>query len=580
MKQLKVTIGQFTDKGKKNLNQDSINAHHPDGWLLDIKGVALAVADGISPSPVSHQASEIAVKNFISDYFSTPESWAVKTAGMRVCHALNSWLYSQTMAGAGRYNKEKGHLCTLSAVVIKNHTAHIFHIGDSRIYRINAQGSELLTKDHRVWTSRQHSYLSHALGMEPQAEFEYFSTPVAVGDVLVLMTDGVYEHIPLDSLTDKLQHAERNLNQLAKRLCERALSAGSNDNLSIQIARIEQLPEQVQWHLQQDIETLPLLNSIRVGQQVDQYQLLREIHKSSRSQVYLAQDKQTKQYLVLKFPSQQSAHDPEFLKKLLTEEWVARRINSQHVVKTPVQRSRKSALYVVTEYAGEQTLAQWAIDNPQPNLNQIRTLLQQLSKGIYAFHRKDMLHQDLRPENILIDEHNTLKIADFGSVYIHGLSELNTDYRATYLEGTALYSAPEYFLGEMGSPAADLFSLAVITYFLLSGQYPYENKVARCKTLSEQKKLRYIPLSNYREDIPQWFDKALARALHPQPEKRYDSLFEFVQDLSRPNSDYLKVEKLPLIQREPIRVWQGISVFFMLLSAWLAWLLHQAASIV
>ncbi|WP_017443732.1 bifunctional protein-serine/threonine kinase/phosphatase [Gayadomonas joobiniege] len=578
MQALKVSIGQYSEQGKKSLNQDSINAHHPDGWTLDIKGVALAIADGISPSPHSHQASEIAVKNFISDYYSTPESWTVKTAGLKVCQALNRWLYNQTMQGAGRYNKEKGYVCTFSGLVLKNQTAHVFHIGDSRIYHISKTGIEQLSKDHRIWTSANHSYLSQALGIEPQAEFEYFSCRIERGDILLLVTDGVYEYLPMAEISNELKRDPRNLNQLAKRLCKTALARGSKDNLSLQIARIDQLPEQLHWQLQKDVEQLPILKQLAAGQQVDQYRLIRQLHHSSRSQVFLAQDTD-KKYYAIKFPSGESAQNPEFLSKLLTEEWVARRINSVHVVNSPPQSTAKSALYVVTEYAGNQTLAQWAVDNPTPSLTLVRDILQQLCKGLYAFHRKDMLHQDIRPENIIIDEDGTIKIADFGSVYIQGIGELENSPPATYLQGTALYSAPEYFLGEQGSTSSDLFSIAVLAYYLLTGQYPYGNKVARCKSLASQRALSYTDIRHYREDIPNWVDKTLARALAVQPNLRYDSLFEFLQDLNRPNPSYLKPQKLPLIQRNPMAFWQGLSGILIIVCGYLAWLLHQAGCV-
>jgi len=91
--QLRVSIGQASDKGCKKINQDFHGACVPKEPLLTSKGVAIGLADGISSSDVSQHASEIAVKGFLDDYYSTSESWTVKTSVQRVLKATNSWLY-------------------------------------------------------------------------------------------------------------------------------------------------------------------------------------------------------------------------------------------------------------------------------------------------------------------------------------------------------------------------------------------------------------------------------------------------------------------------------------------------------
>src|SRR5690606_27420071 len=116
----------------------------PENYLLQQKGVVCAIADGISSSNVSHIASETAVSSFINDYFSTPESWSVKTSAERVITATNSWLFAQTQQSQGRFDKDRGYVCTLSALVLKHDQAHLFHIGDARIYRIQGQQIEQL----------------------------------------------------------------------------------------------------------------------------------------------------------------------------------------------------------------------------------------------------------------------------------------------------------------------------------------------------------------------------------------------------------------------------------------------------
>src|SRR5437763_4064106 len=191
--ELRISIGQHSDKGRKQTNQDFHGALTPGEPLLSLKGIAIVLADGISSSNVSHIASESAVKSFLTDYYCTSESWSVKTSAQRVLAATNSWLHSQTRRSQYSYERDRGYVCTLSAMVIKSTTAHIFHVGDSRIYRVSGTTLEQLTNDHRVTISSEQSYLGRALGVNPQIEIDYLMFGVEKGDTFVLVTDGIYE---------------------------------------------------------------------------------------------------------------------------------------------------------------------------------------------------------------------------------------------------------------------------------------------------------------------------------------------------------------------------------------------------
>ena len=152
-RELQISIGQHSDKGRKPINQDFHGVLIPAEPLLSSKGIAVVLADGISSSNVSHIASESAVKSFLTDYYCTSESWSVKTSAQRVLAATNSWLHAQTRRSQYAYDKDKGYVCTLSAMVIKSTTAHIFHVGDCRIYRVAgtcARAADRRSPRHRL----------------------------------------------------------------------------------------------------------------------------------------------------------------------------------------------------------------------------------------------------------------------------------------------------------------------------------------------------------------------------------------------------------------------------------------------
>src|SRR5215207_6797460 len=123
-RELKISVGQYSDKGRKEINQDFHGVLIPDEPLLSLKGIAVVLADGISSSNVSQIASESAVKSFLTDYYCTSETWSVKMSAQRVIAATNSWLHAQTRQSQFSYERDKGYVCTLSAIVVRSTTAH------------------------------------------------------------------------------------------------------------------------------------------------------------------------------------------------------------------------------------------------------------------------------------------------------------------------------------------------------------------------------------------------------------------------------------------------------------------------
>ncbi len=557
--ELKISAGQYSDKGRKEINQDFHGICIPKEPQLSAKGIAIALADGISGSDVSHIASESAVTSFLEDYYCTSDAWSVKTSAERVLIAANSWLHTQTQQSQGRYDKGKGHVCTFSAMVIKSTTAHIFHVGDARIYRLRDRVIEQLTNDHRIWVSQEQSYLSRALGINPQVEIDYQSLQVEKGDVFILATDGVYEHLDADFIVNTVQGSHDGLGQAARTIADEALRQGSIDNLTIQLVRVEELPIGEASEMYRQLSALPLPPILEARMDFDGYKILREVHGSHRSHVYLAADVETNKLVIIKTPSIDLQHDPAHLEQFLMEEWVARRLNSAHVLKPCLQTRTRRYQYVVMEYIDGQSLAQWMVDNPKPDLETVRGIVEQIAKGLLAFHRLEMLHQDLQPENIMIDTTGTVKIIDFGSTRVAGIEEMATPLERRDILGTAQYTAPEYFLGETGSARSDIFSLGVITYQMLTGRLPYGAEVAKSRTKAAQRKLQYDSVLDDHREIPAWVDSALRKALQPNPYERYEELSEYLFDLRHPNQAFLNRTRPPLLERNPLAFWKGLS---------------------
>lgn len=562
--QLKITVGQYSDKGRKEINQDFHGVLVPREPQLGSKGIAIALADGISSSDVSQEAAQAAVTAFLDDYYCTSDAWSVKTSAEHVLAATNTWLHSQTQQSHHRYDRERGYVCTFSGIIIKSRTAHLFHVGDARIYRLRGAALEQLTEDHRVRVSSVQSYLARALGMDRKVEVDYQALPLEEGELLLLATDGVYEFTDAACVAAAIEGCAGNLDQAAQAIVEEALKRGSGDNLTLQIIRIDELPTPESNEMFRQLSELPFPPALDARMDFDGYRIVREIKGSARSHIYLAVDGETGERVVIKTPSVDLQANPAYLERFLMEEWIAKRINSPHVLKPCSPTRQRHYIYVVSEYIEGQTLAQWMIDNPKPELPAVRGIVEQIAKGLQAFHRLEMVHQDLKPDNIMIDGTGTVKIIDFGATRVAGVMEIATPIEQINLLGSAAYAAPEYFLGENGSSRSDIFSLGVIAYQMLSGKLPYGVEVAKSRTKAAQKKLAYQTVLNEEREIPAWIDDAIRKAVEPNPFDRYEELSEFIYDLHHPNNEFLNKTKPPLIERNPVIFWKSVSFVLML----------------
>ncbi len=566
--ELEIAVGQYSTAGIKESNQDSLGYRAAEHALAQTKGFAAVIADGVSVSDYGGDAAKACVVGFLSDYFSTPESWSVKKSAQQILNALNIWLYRQGLGST----RDESRISTLSAVVCKSSTAHVFHVGDSRIYRLREGALEQLTVDHRTWVSSDKSFLSRAMGSEIQLQIDYSRHDLQPGDILIQTTDGVHDFVEDKAIRDIVIADSRDLDKAAELVVRRASDNNSNDNLSCQILRVDALPAQQADEIYQQLTELPFPPDLNEGMILDGFRIIRELHASSRSQLYCAEDTETGLLVALKTPSANFKEDVAYIDRFMLEEWVGRRLDNPHVLKVYEPTRRRNFLYHISEYLPGQTLRQWMHDNPQPELEEVRHIVEQIAKGLQAFHRQEMLHQDLKPDNIMVDQKGTWKIVDFGSTKVAGIAEIDSPVYRESILGTKNYTAPEYVRGKPIGSNADIYSLGVITYEMLTGKLPYGEMPASWSKKSWQG-MCYIPARDCNGAIPGWFDGALKKAVSPDAGNRYRELSEFLYDLRNPNKALISQDKRPLLERNPVVFWKATSFLLACAVVWLSVLL-------
>lgn len=579
---LQVIAAQLSDKGVKDVNDDALVMHLPEGAGRRSQVMIAVIADGLSSAEEGGRAAVIATRTFCSDFLATDLNWSIKTAGFKVVSAINRWLHGQGQHYNHRYST---HLTTFSAVIISASTAHIFHVGDSRIWRFRqAQRSgqaalECLTKDHTIQMGET-SQLIRALGMDWRVDVDYSQVDIQVGDYFLLTTDGVHGVLSTEELTQLIQthsasnHASsdeenQSIDECVHAILSAAQQANSQDNLSCQLIHIKELDlsSDKPPHLANFPPLLP--DILLAGQQVDGFEIVAELHANSRSKIYRATQLSDQRQVILKTPAAQFSDDVEALHAFMQEEWIGQRIVHPDIVATLSPEQPRQFLYLVQEYLAGQTLRQWRKQHPEAPVETVIQFVRPAVRALRALHRRETLHQDVKPDNFIvlheaiddlpnkIQSHARLKLIDFGSAQAGSVTDTRTR------PGAMEYAAPEYALDQPVSAKSDQFALAVTFYELLTGKMPYGDNYVYARKPSDFAKLEYIPATTYNPHVPTWMDAALMRACSLNPEARYDDLGEWQADLERPNYDLTR-PKMPLIEKHPVKFWQTVSALLLL----------------
>ncbi len=546
---LKVTIAQVSDKGPKPENQDTVGARIPEGSALTTKGIALVVADGVSSSNSAKLASQSAVTGFLTDYYATPDTWRTQQSAVTVIQSLNRYLWGQSQNNV----LEEGCLTTFSSIIFKGDKCFIFHVGDTRVYRYRDNTLEQLTQDHSQKIDKNTTYLSRALGADSILEIDMHSDEIQIGDMYFLSSDGVHDTIPYHKLRNLL-NLHKDPETITEKTLELATELGADDNISIQAVRIDQTGTPSQRDAITVLSQLPFPPALYEGNTIDHYHVEKIIHESERSQVYLVKDKSERSY-IMKTPSINYDDDPAYTERFVMESWIGSRIQNPHVVRVIQPKRERKFLYYLTEHIAGPTLSQLIKERAPIGIPDAVELIESLTKGLRAFHRKDTLHQDIKPDNVIVGANGPV-IIDFGSCFVAGVHEAGAPFQRDTILGTLTYSAPEYRYGGKISQRSDQFSLAVILYEMLTSHQPYGEKFEDAMEIKAFQRLKYIPATKRNPLIPTWLDRALEKALDVQPNARYSTLSEFMKDLKRPNPNWIGPKETPLLEKDPLKFWK------------------------
>ncbi|WP_422730972.1 protein kinase domain-containing protein [Litchfieldella qijiaojingensis] len=543
----------------------------PERPLLQVKGASALISDSTSRNAIAKQAGDLSVRGFLADYFSTPDHWDVKTSATRVLRALNGWCHSQS-----GYVDGGSYISSLSAMVYRGREAHLFHMGDTLVFRLRGAEFEQLTRDH-VTDLGGYRYPSRALGLDGSIDIDYISMPLKQGDIFLFTTQAVRGTLMPSDYVQLIRQDVSDLNAACERLANTAQARAQErgyggEQFCFQLVRIDQLPEEETDQPSKLYGDLPVPPELLPGDRLDGLEIREVLSRTAQSRVYRVRDTYSERDMVMKAPSPELSNRNAYLEHFLLQQWVVERVNSPFVAKVMEPSRPRRHLYYLMAYVEGERLSDWARRHPQASLAQRLDIARQLGKAVQALHRRDLLHQQIHPDNVLIDSHGQVVLADFSACRLREGDGHKRSRELARQLGLTEHSAPEYALDDDVGRRSDQYALASTIYWLLTDQLPYALPPHQLRSHTDLEKLAYRSARTFNPEISAALDDALRRALDPQRALRFRRLSEFLYALRDPQGQ-IRSRSNPRLFREPANFWQGVAGVLLLLLV-LSWLLR------
>jgi serine/threonine protein phosphatase PrpC len=544
--QLEVRFGQASERGKRESNDDFAAVRESDAGA---RTVVAAIADGVSGAG-GRLAAETVVRGFLDGFQSEPATRTVERAATRVLTAMNRWVHSQGQQDALR----RGMATTFTAAILRGRRLHALHVGDTRAYRLRDGTLTLLTRDH----TRDHPDMRHvlirAVGLEETIRPDYAAWDLIAHDRYLLCCDGVHASLKSEQLRNLL--AERTSpDEVASRIVSAALDAGSHDNVTAVVLDVLAVPAADRLDIEALMADLPIAELPKVGDTIDGFRLEEQVSDGRYSRLFRAEDTLEKREVIVKFPHPRVVAEAAYRNAFVREAWVASQVRSPYVSEIiELAAGRQTRLYSVMPYYAGETLEARLKRAPRVTLEEGARLGMLLAKAVYALNRRDIVHRDIKPDNVMLTSDGGLRLLDLGVARLPGLEAAPEEE----IPGTPSYMAPELFRGAAGDVRSDVYALGVTLYRLFCGHYPY----GEVEAFSRPRFAKRTPLTQYRPDLPAWLDALLARATAVDPEQRFGDAMELAIELEHnlAHAPSIVAQRQSLYERNPLRFWKIVSL--------------------
>jgi len=259
------------------------------------------------------------------------------------------------------------------------------------------------------------------------------------------------------------------------------------------------------------------------------YRIEALLGQGGMGRVYKATDKELSRTVAIKVVRQGVVGEEDALNRFKQELILASKISHKNILRIHDMGEVAGMKFITMAYVEGQDLHQLIRDNPKLPLERVVKFAQQLAGALAAAHAEDVVHRDLKPQNILVDANDQLYIADFGLAKSYAAGAVGMTQTGAFL-GTPRYMSPEQVEGKPTDGRSDLYAFGLILYEMVAGDVPFTGE-STLKVMYQRLQERPKSPKSTNPSVPTWLDRVIMRCLEKDPEDRYQNAYEILADL-------------------------------------------------
>jgi len=510
--------------------------------VMDTITVAV-VCDGVGSAMQGAEAAKRTCHFLVNALKNRPKSWTMEKSILHFIENINRVLYRESME---EYAREEL-VTTLTLVVIEGDRLYGANVGDSRIYLKRAEELIQLSSDHAMDEKGMENVLTAAIGLEEYVSPYYFENNLRPGDRILLCSDGLYTTLDKKTLATGMLVGASFLVKKASKIYQ----ANLPDDTTAVVLEIKELDPRLQFKRTE----LLVQEDYKVNEVIDGYRLMKPLIQNNRT--WLCEKRGLK--YVLKFVPFGAIDDELMLDMFVKEVWMAKRLKAGFFPKAVVPKNRTHRYYIMPFIEGK-TLKDFTAKKPL-SVDMSVELAQFLLKMSQFLIRLDLVHGDIKPENIMLTERKgklVFKMIDFGSI--------TEAYSNVTRAGTPSYLAPERFNQSPVNEQTEIYAIGVTLYQVLSQKYPF-GEIEPFQTPNFERVVK--PLSKRNAKVPAWLESVILRALEVDVSRRYHNYSEMQYEISKPEKvkPYFR-KNSSFVERHPLLACRILLGMMLALNIW------------